>query len=1163
MTKINKMVMQGFKSFAKHTELVFGGDFNAILGPNGSGKSNILDALCFVLGKGSAKAMRAEKSSNLIYNGGKTKKPAKHGEVSIYFDNANKRFPTDANEVKITRIVRHNGQSIYKINDKLRTRQQIIDLLNLANIDPDGYNIILQGDIVRFVEMPPIERRMLIEEISGISAYEDKKHKAELEIEKVGKNLNDIEIILKERETYLKELKKDREQALKFKDMSDRIRMYSASMLKLQIDKKEAEKSDLEERYSKTKEALDKINGKISQLREDSAKRKEQINAISREIEEKGDKEQFSLNKEVESLKIELTKHTSRIEHLKNEIARLTQRKEELRDAIKETNDKIVQLGKEKASLEKQNESRLKEKEDISKKIAEFKQKNRLDSLVDIEKAVDETDKKSEELQKEIHVLREEQHSLIRKKDILQMQISNIDETIKKVSIIEKEHKNEIDDLKHKRELFKQTTLKLNKCLEESSSLSIQLSGSKTKSSNANEELAKLKAKEITINEVKVADIATKKILGQKDKIKGIYGTVSDLADVPSKYALALEVLAGPRLKSIVVEDDEVATSCIKYLKENKLGTATFMPLNKIRQKETDSDAKKFANAKGSHGLALDIISYDHKFQNIFSYLFAGALIVENIDTARKIGIGKLRMATLDGDLLEQSGLMTGGFRTRKAYGFKEKELTRDLDEYTTIISNLTNVIETLEKRKGENEKEIEKLRKERVELESSIIKAEKTLHLEPMDLELSKQKKDALKDESSSIDKNIEKITEKVSSLNKELTGLKIGKQNLRQKITELRDPALIAELSTFEEKNRQINESIVQIAAEMKNTNMQINTIHSPEIGKIQRILKQLDKEENDFNREMKELDSLIKSKNELLKQKEDAAKKFYIKFRLLYEERNKLDAETTKNEGVISQKLDESRDFEIKSNTLSIKKADLAAVLAGLMQEFQQYEGVKLDTAKNEEQLKGEISKFERLKSEIGSVNMRALEIYEQVEKEYNKLLEKKETLSAEKEDVLKMMQEIESKKKGLFMQKFNATTENFKNIFNKLSTKGEAYLQLENPENPFEGGLNVRVKISSQKFLDIRSLSGGEKTMTALAFIFAIQEHEPASFYILDEVDAALDKHNSEKFAKLIRQYSNKAQYILISHNDQIISEASNLYGISMDEHGMSKVVSLKI
>ena len=235
-----------------------------------------------------------------------------------------------------------------------------------------------------------------------------------------------------------------------------------------------------------------------------------------------------------------------------------------------------------------------------------------------------------------------------------------------------------------------------------------------------------------------------------------------------------------------------------------------------------------------------------------------------------------------------------------------------------------------------------------------------------------------------------------------------------------------------------------------------------------------------------------------------------------------------------------------------------------LAALNQEFQQYEGVKLDLEKTEEQLKSEISKFERMMQDIGSVNMRALEVYDEAEKQYNEFLEKKNKLAKEKEDVMAMMNEIESKKKELFMRTFDVVNGNFKNFFTMLTTKGaEATMVLDNEENPFEGGVRINVKITGSKFLDIRSLSGGEKTMTALAFIFAIQEHEPASFYVLDEVDAALDKHNSERLAKLIRKYSEKAQYIMISHNDNVVSTADILYGVSMNEDGISQVVSLKI
>src|SRR3989339_1182884 len=343
-TRINRIVLSGFKSFAKHTEIPFSPSYNCVIGPNGAGKSNILDALSFVLGKSSSKSMRAEKASNLIYNWGKLKKPAKSGEVSIFFNNSKRTFPTEDPEVKITRIVRQTGQSVYKINDETRTRQEILDLMSIAKINPDGYNIILQGDIIKFVEMHPDERRELIGEIAGISIYEEKKHKALLELQKVDEKLKETEIVLTERNTYLKELKKERDQALKYKGMNDKIRENKASYSKIQIDKKEAEKNEMQKKIDEATEELSRVNEKIAKLKQENAEKRKQIESITREIEEKGEVEQVRLNKEVEALKIELTRNNSRTETVKNEISRMGQRKKDLMAAIGDIGKKILEL---------------------------------------------------------------------------------------------------------------------------------------------------------------------------------------------------------------------------------------------------------------------------------------------------------------------------------------------------------------------------------------------------------------------------------------------------------------------------------------------------------------------------------------------------------------------------------------------------------------------------------------------------------------------------------------------------------------------------------------------------------------------------------------------------------------------------------------------------
>lgn len=1165
-TRINKMVMQGFKSFAKHTEVLFGPKFNCVLGPNGAGKSNVLDSLCFVLGKSGSKNLRAEKSGNLVYNGGKSKKPAKHGEVSIFFDNKLRMFPYEQDEVKVSRIVKQSGQSVYRINDETKTRREILELLGLAKINPDGYNIILQGDIVRFVEMPPIERRGLIEDIAGISVYEEKKNKALNELDKVEKHLNDTEIILKERETHLKELRKDRDQAMKYKEMNDKVRENKASYLKLQMDRKEKEQKDMDGKAGNTQDSFTKLQDDIKEFINKSLEKEQEMNAISKEIEEKGEVEQVSLNKEVENLKIDLAKAQSRTETVNQEITKVQNRRKDLASNLEESKRKIDQLDQDQKEAKSSFKGKEKDLQEVVQKIKDFKDKNKLDDIGNIESKIEEIDKKSEELLKDVHDLREKKHSLIREQDDVQREISLIDERIQKVSEVEKEHKEQLDEIQGKRQEFKKSTLELNKCLDEDSTLATTLNKLRNQRHELSEDLSKLRARNISIQETTRGDVAIKSILGLQSKREGIYGTVADLGNVSSKYGLALEVAAGQRIKSIVVETESVASECIKYLKTKRLGTATFLPLNKVRSKEQDKQLQKLAKGSGCHGFAIDLVEHDPKFKKVFSHVFENTLVVDNIDVAVRLGIGKAKFVTLDGDLAARSGAMHGGFRQRKkeSMGFKEKELTKDLEKAEKLMAELEESITVHEQKKQENEEKITSLRQFKAELEGAIIKGEKSLHLEDNDLSASHGKKKELQDREQLIITQEGEITTTISEKNQELAQFKVEKQKLRAAITQLNNPALIAELSAFEQKKNELKDEIIRMEQDIKNREHLTSNITKPEYNKIEDVINLCNKEEKDFKTELVQLQESVKTKENQLSEKEKLLADFRKRFKGLFAKSNQLKDEVHQITLKIEKKKEESRQLEIKLNTYSLKKSELTGNLTSLQEEFAQYEGVPLNLERSEEDLKKEIAKWEKMRENIGAVNMRALDIYDTVEKQYKELTEKKDGLANEREDVIMLMNEIEGKKKELFLQTFDAVNAHFQEFFKMLTTKGaEAALIIEDPENPFEAGVRINVKISGSKFLDIRSLSGGEKTLTALAFIFAIQEHDPASFYVLDEVDAALDKHNSERLAKLLKKYATNAQYILISHNDGIISTADNLYGVSMNEHGISQVVSLKV
>ena len=1157
--------MKGFKSFANKTEIPFGPGFNCVLGPNGSGKSNVLDAICFVLGKASAKGLRAEKSANLIYNGGKLKNPAKEGSVAIVFSNEKNVFgPFE--ELEITRTVEQNGQSKYRMNGKTTSRQEILDMLSRDRINPDGYNIILQGDINHLIEMSTLERRGIIEEIAGISIYEEKKEKALRELQRVDEKLNAAEIVLAERKTYLRELKKERDQALKFKELDEKIKRNKTTILTLKREKRNAELTAYEQRLRKGQDEIRKLKEKEASLLAEITDRKRQIDEVNAEVERRGEKEQVKLHKEVEALKVELAVKRQRVETLAAELQKVEQRKEELLKNNKELLDKIKTVETERADVRRSIASREDSIKKLEVRLAEFRKKHNVEDASKIDEQIGVIDKEAEKLQEEIAKLREQQQSLLRDKDRVEIKLSQIDEKIIKVAAVESENKKELENLKNKKEAFKNATKELNSLTTEDSSLAAQLQTGRSKLVSRKEELAKLEGQQSSIIERIAGGTAITKILDLKKSgtIKGIHGTVSSLGKVQEEFALALEIAAGPRINSVVVDDDEVAARCIKYLRENKLGVATFLPLNKLHPPEEQPTIKEGGAIKG---LAVTLVQYEPQYDKVFKYVFGATLVVDTIDSARKLGVGKVRMVTLQGDMVETSGAMQGGFRQqdRRGSGFAQKETAEKIERLQAEVADIEAVVAKLEQRRADNEEAITRLRELKANLEGDIIKIEKSLHLDSEDIGLSKDEKKKLQAEEKEQEKKLDEVVNAIMEKTSRLGQLKVEKQRLRDQMTALRSPTVLAEMNTFEEKKTELRNEIAELQGQLRTSESEVKNVFGPETERIQGILKQQEKEKKAFSDEKQGLEAKLKDIEASLAEKEAAEKEFFSQFKGLFTKRTKLADEITKTESSIKELQGQERELEGKGIGISMETARLKAELAGIAEEAKQYEGVEPYPAheKSEEDILLEIRDFERLVQTIGAVNMKALQIYEQVEREFHELVEKKKHLGSEREDVLVMINEIDAKKKELLMKTFDVVNTNFQHFFSQLSKKGEAYLEMEDPNDPFQAGMTIKVKLTGTKWLDIRSLSGGEKTLTALAFLFAVQEHEPASFYIMDEVDAALDKHNSELLAKLIRRYCERAQYIIISHNDGVIGEADNLYGVSMNEHGISKVTSLKI
>lgn len=559
MVYIKRLILDGFKTFGKRTVIDFGKDLNVVVGPNGSGKSNIGDAICFVLGRSNARTMRADRITDFIYHGGKNGTPKKSCEVSIVFDNSDRKFPLDQDEIKITRIVRKEGSSIYKINDKTRTRQEIISLLSKANINPDGYNIVMQGDITNFITLSPQDKRLIIEEVAGLSVYREKKEKAEKELADVEQRIKDASIILEERRQSLLELESERADALKYKEVQDEIKSLRYTLLYLD---KESKVKQLEKIQKGLESAENSIKEKSKLKEEYQAKikqNKDKISQISAEIEQKGEKEQIELNKSLEELRIQKATKNSDLNNYKEQLRNIDSKEQNLNESIKELSQNLKKLNAKKSELSSLLASENENLNKINTQLEEFRKSLNLESLDELNKRITEIDDETEQLNLQIQEKREQLQSFIREKDRVLIELEGIDAKIAKVESLRKQHKKEISEIEQLKKQFKSLTLELANLMNEDSILANKLIKYRRELAVLKEQQVKLNLKNLEIKEMINKNAALKGVLSLKSSNPGIFGTIAELGSVDKKYELALSLAAGSRINYVVVDTDETA----------------------------------------------------------------------------------------------------------------------------------------------------------------------------------------------------------------------------------------------------------------------------------------------------------------------------------------------------------------------------------------------------------------------------------------------------------------------------------------------------------------------------------------------------------------------------------------------------------------------------
>ena len=946
--------MHGFKSFAKKTEIPLDNSMNVIVGPNGSGKSNITDALCFVLGRLSIKSIRAARAANLLFSGNKIYKGSQEASVTLTFDNSDSTFAIDSKEVTIKRTVKKTGQSIYKINEKTKTRQDILELLSQAGVDPNGFNIVLQGEIQSLVKATSEERRKIIEEVAGISIYETRKQKSIKEIEKTEEKLKEISAVLRERTSYLKNLNKERQEAISYQKLETTIKRCKKTLLDNTKDKKEKEMSEIEKTIENITSEIENIKRRIQEKNFKVEEFQNKILAVNKQIQSSTSNEQEVLHREISDLKAELAGLDVRRENFDNRIIQGTEKIENLKN-------KIENLGKEMSEI--QTSSPEIKKQQSQQKILQEK--------FDI---LEQQRRKFYILKSELTTL--EDQKLGKKKFLI--------ESEKEVQLIEQTITSLFNEIKYE------------KSLKPNESLNYE-TGSKI---------------EKTVDQISALE---KEVL-EKEKENAILG---------------MDIKREEKLKRDITQLE----SC---------------PICKQDVKE------------------------DHK-QKISS---------------------------------------TANIKIKTASQEVEKNLKKKTEDSDKIIH--------LKERLSALRTKLEELRIDRIKLKNSNEKKEqvKKITLAQQDA------KEELKD-----------LNEKIHARKTNYEALK----NIEEKYDETR---LALQEISFVDMD-------VDTEVQMKKR----------EIGRLTLELKATQRDIEESQIELRKIELRITEKDKQAIKKEIEEQKLYEKSQKFFDLRNELQDQQKVIETDVIGLQHTIKNFEDKINHNKIQRAQIEAQIESLASELSQFTSVEI-LALPIEEIKERLQKSQFRISRLGNVNMRALEAFDKVEEQVKLIEEKVKTIHLEKEQIEKIIHEIDKKKKKSFLHTLSAVNEYFTRNFTQLSRKGEIVLDLENKKDPFAGGLNILVKVSRGRYFDITSLSGGEKTMVALSLIFAIQEYKPYCFYVFDEIDAALDKHNSELLAALIKKYMTTGQYIIITHNDTLISETSNLYGVSMQEN-ISKIISLKI
>lgn len=1158
---LKEIVLENFKSFGKKTRIPFLPGFTAITGPNGSGKSNIVDAILFVLGVRSPKMMRAGKLTDLIFKGDKE---ANYCKVSLVFDNSSRKVPIDSDEIILTRKIRlaplpdnpQNYYSYFYINGKAASLNEFIDLLSSANISPNS--IVQQGDVTAIVEMGDVQRRKIIDEMAGIADFDKEIEKAKKEREEVERNMEYIDIILGEIKRQIRQLKKERDEAIKYKELLEELEKNKAMLSykkKLEIEREINEVLKQIEHYENEKR---KYEEEIKKLKENYKEKQINFQEIEDKLTEIGGEELLEIKNKIDFFKEEAIKAKEKINYYRKELA---EKKGELNELYSIRNKVEKEISGYKKSLNRIEREIEKLRKEIERKEKEIKSKKEEieksdEKTVEIGREIAKLKKEYEKVEEELHSLMLEKDRLEQQKEIILAQLNELIESKQSFEFEIKEIKWEISQIKKEEKDIEKRKRALEKELfdnkKEESIIGEKLRNIEKEMIHLQRELAKLRAKE----DATTFSAATREILRLRDEgiIKGIHGTIAELGKTDEKYQKALEVAAGKRIEAIVVDNDEVAAKCIEYLKKNDLGRATFLPLNKLMAGKPRGKALLVVRDENAIGFAIDLIKFDSIYKEAFWYVFGDTIVVNDLDSARKL-MGGVRLVTLNGELIEPSGAITGGSLPEKSL-FSISD-AKKITEINDMLRQLSNEQETLAKKIIEIKDRVGKIEDELRTLPSidmekieklEIRKREIENKLKNINGELEKREK-----EKEEIEEELNKLGEQIRVMEIKLERLEEEKKRKEEELYRIATREAIKEMEKLKEEIENLRKREVDLEGEKRAISKEYEIVLNKKedidkkIGeinlKINEIEKELEKEEKNYDESVNELRIYEEMERKLLSKTKGLTKERDELYKEIIEIENKIDN--------LSTKIETSIDLISKAKA---RLPTLESALAEIMEINYEFNEEELPSM---EEIKRRIKEIEETLQKIQPVNMRALEEYERQEERKKKFEEDLAKLKEQRKNLIKLEEEIKKRKRDAFFSVFEKINENFRKIYNELAD-GEGELILENPNNPFEGGLMIKVKPEGKRALHLNALSGGEKSIASLAFIFALQAYEPSPFYILDEVDMFLDERNAEKVAKIISKKSSDTQFIVVSLRRITLKHAHHIYGVTIS-NGISTII----